>query len=116
MASDGAKLARAAQAGDDAKVKRLLKAKVDVNAAEFMDGVSGVMALHAACANGHVGAEAAATRVDRLALRLAQGARQAGGERVAVATGAFVVTCQRAAWRAHRERHRKLREAAPICS
>ena len=31
MSSDGAKLLRAAAAGDDAKVKRLLKAKVDAN-------------------------------------------------------------------------------------
>ena len=31
MSSDGAKLYRAARAGDDAKVKRLLKAKADVD-------------------------------------------------------------------------------------
>ena len=55
MSSDGAKLLRAAAKGDDAKVKRLLKAKADVNAAETLDGVSGIKALHAASANGHVG-------------------------------------------------------------
>ena len=57
------------------------------------------------------------TRVNRvriIALRLTRGAREAGGERVAVAAGADVVAHQRAAWRAHRERPRKLRDAA-IC-
>ena len=56
MSSDGAKLLRAAAAGDDAKVKRLLKAKVDVNHGELISGRGGVTALQVACANGHVGA------------------------------------------------------------
>ena len=55
MSSDGAKLVRAAGAGDDAKVKRLLKAKVDVNETHTLEGV-GTAALHAACIRGHVGA------------------------------------------------------------
>ena len=43
------KLLRAAQAGDDAKVKRLLKAKVDVNASvASKSGKSGLTALHTA--------------------------------------------------------------------
>ncbi len=54
MLSDGAKLVRAAQAGDDAKVKRLLKAKVDVNAITTLDGESAT-ALQAASWHGHVG-------------------------------------------------------------
>ena len=45
MSSDGAKLVRAAAKGDDAKVKRLLKAKVDVNYGETIDGRSGITAL-----------------------------------------------------------------------
>ena len=40
MSSDGAKLLRAAGAGDDAKVKRLLKAKADVNHKESEHGVT----------------------------------------------------------------------------
>ena len=56
MSSDGAKLVRAARTGDDAKVKRLLKAKVDVNHGELINGRGGVTALQVACANGHVGA------------------------------------------------------------
>ena len=55
MSSDGAKLVVAASKGSDAKVKRLLKAKVDVNSTINHYGVSGVTALHAACDNGHVG-------------------------------------------------------------
>ena len=56
MSSDGAKLVRAAGAGDDAKVKRLLKAKVDVNHGEEGDeGSSGITALQATCTYGHVG-------------------------------------------------------------
>ena len=47
MSSDGAKLVRAAQKGDDAKVKRLLKAGVDVNGTVTVDGVRGVTALQA---------------------------------------------------------------------
>ena len=54
MASDGAKLVRAARAGDDAKVKRLLKAKVDVDHVE--GSIYGITALRTACFNGHVGA------------------------------------------------------------
>ena len=49
MSSDGAKLVRAAGVGDDAKVKRLLKAKVDVDYGEK------VTPLQAACCEGHVG-------------------------------------------------------------
>ena len=44
---------RAAGVGDDAKVKRLLKAKVGVNST--IGGVNGCTALQAACNNGHVG-------------------------------------------------------------
>ena len=61
MSSAGAKLVRAAAKGDDAKVKRLLKAKVDANSSEKNEnGVGGITALQEACANGHVGAVAAA--------------------------------------------------------
>ena len=58
MSSDGAKLLRAAGAGDDAKVKRLLKAKADVNIGltNLANGTSGITALHEACTYGHVGA------------------------------------------------------------
>ena len=57
MSSDAAKLVRAAGAGDDAKVKRLLKARVDVNHGdEGEEGSSGITALQEACMNGHVGA------------------------------------------------------------
>ena len=56
MSSDAAKLLRAAQNGDDAKVKRLLKAKVNVDGTNTVGGVSGCTALQAACSNGHVGA------------------------------------------------------------
>jgi len=56
MSSDGAKLVRAAGVGDDAKVKRLLKAKVDVNASvASKSGKSGLTALHTACKFGHIG-------------------------------------------------------------
>ena len=57
MSSDGAKLVRAAAAGDDAKVKRLLKAKVDVDSTVInpIGGVYSCTALQAACNNGHVG-------------------------------------------------------------
>ena len=54
MSSNGEKLMRAAGAGDDAKVKRLLKAKADVNAADTLRGTS-FTALQAACTGGHVG-------------------------------------------------------------
>ena len=57
MASDGAKLIHYAQVGDDAKVKRLLKARVDVNHGDQgEEGSSGITALQEACMNGHVGA------------------------------------------------------------
>ena len=57
MSRDGAKLVRAALAGDDAKVKRLLKAKADVDfGVENAMGVSGCTALQDACLNGSVGA------------------------------------------------------------
>ena len=50
MSSDGAKLVRAARVGDDAKVKRLLKAKVDVNyGVDGTEGCTGITALHEAC-------------------------------------------------------------------
>ena len=52
MLSDAQKLVKAAGAGDDAKVKRLLKAKADVN---YRD-TDGITALHAACHYGHLGA------------------------------------------------------------
>ena len=57
-ASDSGKLLRAAGAGDDAKVKRLLKAKADVNIGltNLANGTSGITALHEACTYGHVGA------------------------------------------------------------
>ena len=56
MASDGAKLVLAASQGNDAKVRRLLKAKVDVNygctRVDFSgDTVTGVTALQAACSS-----------------------------------------------------------------
>ena len=47
MSSDAAKLLRAAQNGDDAKVKRLLKAKVNVDGTNTVGGVSGCTALQA---------------------------------------------------------------------
>ena len=53
MSSDGAKLVRAASKGDDAKVKRLLRAKVDVN---FGGSGHCSTALQQACCKGHVGA------------------------------------------------------------
>ena len=57
MSSDGAKLVRAAGAGDDAKVKRLLKAKADVNyGVTGNDGGSKLTALQEACIYGQVGA------------------------------------------------------------
>ena len=56
MSSDGAKLVRAAATGNDAKVKRLLKAKVDVDSACTLEGVKGATALFAGCGWGHVGA------------------------------------------------------------
>ena len=51
MLSDAAKLVRAAGKGDDAKVKRLLKAKADVDYV-----IDGYTALRTACFSGHVGA------------------------------------------------------------
>jgi len=51
MSSDAAKLVHAAGVGNDAKVKRLLKAKVDVNLES-----DGALPLHLACVYGHVGA------------------------------------------------------------
>ena len=71
MSSDGAKLVRAAQAGDDAKVKRLLKAKADVDECAPVEGVNGYRlctALTAACANANVGVKTICARswiVDR---------------------------------------------------
>lgn len=56
MSSDGAKLVRAAATGNDAKVKRLLKAKVHVDGTYTLEGVKGTTALFAACGWGHVGA------------------------------------------------------------
>ena len=52
MSSDALKFVRAAAKGDDAKVKRLLKAKADVNHAI----IEGSNPLHAACMYGHEGA------------------------------------------------------------
>ena len=50
MSTDGAKLVHAARVGDDAKVKRLLKAKVDVNyEVDGTEGCTGITALHEAC-------------------------------------------------------------------
>ena len=57
MSSDGAKLVRAASKGDDAKVKRLLKAKVDVNY-NMIGEAGGITPLYAACGLGHVGGDA----------------------------------------------------------
>ena len=45
MSSDAAKLVRAAAKGDDAKVKRLLKAKADVDGATTFCGIESVTAL-----------------------------------------------------------------------
>ena len=57
MSSDGAKLVRAAAAGNDAKVKRLLKAKADVDAVvRDEEGLTGVTALQEASWYGHMGA------------------------------------------------------------
>ena len=59
MSSDAAKLVHAARKGDDAKVKRLLKAKADVDEFAPVEGVNGYRlctALTAACANANVGA------------------------------------------------------------
>ena len=53
MSSDGAKLVHAAGVGNDAKVKRLLKAKVDVNSTAMVGDWSGVTALRAACHSAH---------------------------------------------------------------
>ena len=56
--SDAQKLVHAARKGDDAKVKRLLKAKADVDSmvtGDYGNAVKGT-ALLAACTNGHVGA------------------------------------------------------------
>jgi ankyrin repeat protein len=56
MSSDNAKLVLAASKGNDAKVKRLLKAKVDVDAGVVNgNGVAGITALQEACAHGHEG-------------------------------------------------------------
>ena len=51
MSSDGAKLVRAAETGNDAKVKRLLKAKVDVDFGVTRRD-SGITALQEACGQG----------------------------------------------------------------
>ena len=49
MSSDGEKLVVAARAGNDAKVKRLLKAKADVNYGITSEkGTAGITALHTA--------------------------------------------------------------------
>ena len=42
MSSNAAKLVRAAGVGDDAKVKRLLKAKVDVNYKDMIGEAGGI--------------------------------------------------------------------------
>ena len=57
MLSDGEKLVRAAAKGDDAKVKRLLKANVDVNIglANDKDANANITALMEASSYGHVG-------------------------------------------------------------
>ena len=48
MSSDGAKLVRAAQKGNDAKVKRLLKANVDgTSACQGRDGTTRMPLLQA---------------------------------------------------------------------
>ena len=86
MSSDYAKLSpllRAAGAGDDAKVKRLLKARADVNGAFTVRGVGGTTALQAACNNGHVGAarlllKATATRARRRRARATPRRSRAG--------------------------------------
>ena len=54
MSSDGAKLVLAGRKGDDAKVKRLLKAKVDVNSTAMVGDWSGVTALEAALSLIHI--------------------------------------------------------------
>ena len=57
MSSDGAKLVLAAQKGNDAKVKRLLKAKADMNATVAdTTGTQRLSALQIASGQGHVGA------------------------------------------------------------
>ena len=64
MSSDGAKLVHAARVGDDAKVKRLLKAKVDVNyGVDGTEGCTGITALHEACVSGQAGAVRPAKRL-----------------------------------------------------
>ena len=62
MSSDGAKLFLAAQTANDAKVKRLLKAKVDVDYGISRGDITGCTALQVACARGHL-------RVVRLLLK-----------------------------------------------
>ena len=58
MESDADKLASAAAKGEDAKVKRLLKANADVNGtvtrAYHSAHVSGITALQFACATGNL--------------------------------------------------------------
>ena len=55
MSSDNAKLVLAASKGNDAKVKRLLKAKVDVNYAAAWQDRNFTTALLQACSFNHVG-------------------------------------------------------------
>ena len=54
MSSDAAKLVHAAMKGNDAKVRRLLKAKADANAFDTEAGWTR-SALLSACGDGHVG-------------------------------------------------------------
>ena len=67
MSSDGDKLVRAATVGDDAKVKRLLKARADVNSSMTGDrGATGITVLQNASHHGQVGAvTTTATRARR---------------------------------------------------
>ena len=53
--SDAQKLVIAAAKGNEAKVKRLLKAKADVNSTAVNKRGSAGTALQVSCGNGHVG-------------------------------------------------------------
>ena len=92
MSSDGAKLVRAVQVGDNAKVKRLLKAKADVNYSIVNEsGDTGVTALQ--CAGGFGNAACWAGDHDRDAREAAARARDAeafkGGMTVKEINAAF---------------------------
>ena len=89
MSSDGAKLVRAARVGDDAKVKRLLKAKADVDNAITLRGVSGSTALQAACNNGHVGAARLLLKAKATAARARDAEAFKGGMTVKEINAAF---------------------------